>query len=160
MNNTFKRVLALVQRTGDRMVVIDPDHEEAFVIMGIDDYEALAELEKWAIEREVEFEETEEEVEVIREIEEPTVEQAPVVSKKPSSIIDVMPSAGENASTWDLSSMTPKEREEVQVAFKEYNSKETSPTLAKKDDVPVIDLSENKTDDDFGEEQFYLEPIE
>lgn len=41
MNRQFKRILDLVRRTGDRIVVTDPDGEESYVVMGLDQYEAL-----------------------------------------------------------------------------------------------------------------------
>ncbi len=43
MNNQFKRILDLVRRTGDRMVVTDPEGEQAVVIMDFDEYEAIIE---------------------------------------------------------------------------------------------------------------------
>ena len=41
MNHQFKRILDLVRRTGDRMIVTDPDGEETYVVMGLDQYEAI-----------------------------------------------------------------------------------------------------------------------
>jgi len=43
MNNQFKRILDLVRRTGDRMVVTDPEGKEPVVIMDFDEYEAMIE---------------------------------------------------------------------------------------------------------------------
>jgi len=41
--NNFKRILDLVRRTGDKLVVTDPDGEQAFVVMDLDEYEILLE---------------------------------------------------------------------------------------------------------------------
>ncbi len=41
MNGQFKRILDLVRRTGDRMIVTDADGESAYVVMGLDQYEDL-----------------------------------------------------------------------------------------------------------------------
>lgn len=41
MNDSFKRILALARRTGDRLIVTDPEGQEAFVLLGLDQYEAL-----------------------------------------------------------------------------------------------------------------------
>ena len=40
----FKRIFELIRRTGDRLVVTDPEGEETFVVMDLDDYEMLLDL--------------------------------------------------------------------------------------------------------------------
>jgi len=42
MDHQFKRLLNLVRRTGDRLVVTDPNGEDAYVLMGLEAYEKLA----------------------------------------------------------------------------------------------------------------------
>ena len=44
MNDQFKRILEIIRRTGDRMVVTDTNGKDVFVVMDIDDYEALLEV--------------------------------------------------------------------------------------------------------------------
>ncbi len=45
----WKRIMALVKRTGDRVVVVDPDYDEPVVIMPLSSFEeALEEEEEWA----------------------------------------------------------------------------------------------------------------
>ena len=44
MDYQFKRLLNLVRRTGDRLVVTDPNGEDAYVLMGLDAYEKLADI--------------------------------------------------------------------------------------------------------------------
>ena len=41
MEKQFKRILNLVKRTGDRLVVTDTEGASAFVVMDLDDYEAM-----------------------------------------------------------------------------------------------------------------------
>lgn len=42
MHNHLQRIMRLVRRTGDRVIVTDSRHpEESFVLMGFDDYELL-----------------------------------------------------------------------------------------------------------------------
>ncbi|MFH1088847.1 MAG: hypothetical protein V1716_00265 [Candidatus Uhrbacteria bacterium] len=42
MDHQFKRLLNLVRRTGDRLVVTDPNGEDTYVLMGLAAYEKLA----------------------------------------------------------------------------------------------------------------------
>jgi len=39
--NQFNRVLSLVRHTGDRVIVADPETDEVFVLMNLNDYEHL-----------------------------------------------------------------------------------------------------------------------
>ena len=39
--NNFQRILDLVRRTGDKMVVTDPNGDDAYVIMDLDEYELM-----------------------------------------------------------------------------------------------------------------------
>ena len=42
MNNQLQRILSLVKRTGDRIIVFDPvEAEKSYVVMDIDQYEKL-----------------------------------------------------------------------------------------------------------------------
>ncbi len=41
MNRQFKRILSLVKKTGDRLIVTDPDGNESYVVMDLDQYEGL-----------------------------------------------------------------------------------------------------------------------
>jgi len=55
MQNCYKRVLNLAERTGDRMIVVNPESGEAHAVLPLDAYEALVEgdaslrdLEDWS----------------------------------------------------------------------------------------------------------------
>jgi len=41
MNDVFNRVLQLALRTGDKVIVVDPNQAKPYVMMDIDDYEKL-----------------------------------------------------------------------------------------------------------------------
>lgn len=41
MNDVFNRVLQLVLRTGDKVIVVDPNQSKPYVMMDFDDYEKL-----------------------------------------------------------------------------------------------------------------------
>ena len=41
MKDQLKRILGLVRRTGDTMIVTDPNGEDVFVVMDLDQYEML-----------------------------------------------------------------------------------------------------------------------
>lgn len=41
MNLAFRRLMDLSKKTGDRLIITDPDGEDAFVLMAVDQYEAL-----------------------------------------------------------------------------------------------------------------------
>lgn len=42
-NDQFSRIMRFAQRTGDRLIVTDPEGKEPVVIMALDEYEALVE---------------------------------------------------------------------------------------------------------------------
>ena len=39
--DTFKRLLSLIEKTGDRLIITDPAGEHPYVLMGLDHYEKL-----------------------------------------------------------------------------------------------------------------------
>jgi hypothetical protein len=41
MSKQLQRVLGLARRTGDRVVVFDPESDNSYVVIGLDEYEAL-----------------------------------------------------------------------------------------------------------------------
>jgi len=145
MNKSFRRILDLIRRTGDRMVVTDPDGEDAFVVMDIDQYEALLGLDDGLMD---DFLGDDPDPE-------PSTPPAPPVleAEPPKDIWDVMPEAGQNEPTWDYAKLTEEERAEFERKFTEAATKPAPPVEPKPQEKP-------KEDEDLGEEQFYLEPIE
>ncbi len=78
----------------------------------------------------------------------------------PTDIWEAMQPAGQEGETWDLNKMSEPEKADLVRQFEDYQ--------AGKDEEKVEDgnskieevKEEKKEDEDFGEEQFYLEPIE
>src|SRR3989338_5379463 len=112
MKDQLKRILNLVRKTGDTMIVTDPDGEDVYVVMGLDRYEDLR--------NETGFDEEMAEDEWNRFEEEQ-----------------------KRLGDWDANSDFLSKNEEPE----ESVVKKITPKLAEKEE-------------DFGEEQFYLEPIE
>jgi len=171
MNKSFRRILNLIRRTGDRMVVTDPEGEDAFVVMDLDQYEALLDLDSELMD---EFMGGEDD-----DWGGPSTEPPEPVGPKPSGgtaptppqdIWDAMAPAGSEAETWNYENLDEQERAEFERAFHDAATARQSSESAvkpaeepKKDPEPALEAKAEETpkkDDDFGEEQFYLEPIE
>lgn len=207
MDHQFKRLLNLVRRTGDRLVVTDPNGEDTYVLMGLEAYESLAdrlpsaELEPWdkpccsdddflddyydedsdSEEFSVddnwevpdEFLTEEARARKNKSFEHPItdleqnkpvqnfVPSEPISSASSSSplssstssspsitektIWDTMPAAGEVVETWNPEKFTEEDKKVVEDKFEN----------------PVFSTQQSKKDDEEpGEEQFYLEPVE
>jgi hypothetical protein len=164
MNDQFRRILDLVRRTGDRMVVTDPEGNDAFVVMDLESYEQIIDLED----------------EVFEGLEGVAPEETPTNDPltPTSDIFDHMPSAGQNTETWDINKLSSEELAELEKKFAEFSEKVEE--VAANEDVgrsqedvvlhneseetptndPLTPAADSKEDDEFGEEQFYLEPIE
>lgn len=41
MDVAFKKIIGLIKKTGDRLIVLEIDNPEPFVVMGLEDYEKL-----------------------------------------------------------------------------------------------------------------------
>ena len=41
MDTAFKKIIGLIKKTGDRLIVLETDNPEPYVVMGLDDYEKL-----------------------------------------------------------------------------------------------------------------------
>jgi hypothetical protein len=163
MKDNFKRILDLAKRTGDTMIVTDPDGENAFVVMDIDQYEMLTDIEGGV---DLYSEDWSEEDEVIDDFdlyeapqENPVKEIEPV---KDPEIWDTMKKAGDNSETWDVSKMSENEILELEKQYRDYTKQGVEEEISKIEAVPEENFTEKelKIDEDFGEEQFYLEPVE
>lgn len=170
MNYQFKRLLDLVRRTGDRLVVTDPNGEDAYVLMGLEAYENLAvrplsELGMQGRLRDFEDDFSDDYYDEDEDYKDedfalksdwgipdglPTSEAEGPVSQKPSEastkeIWEVMPPAGSGSETWNQEKFG---REEKKLVAEEFENPEFSRKPAEKED------------NEPGEEQFYLEPVE
>lgn len=122
MDDTFKRILALARRTGDRLIVTDPEGKEAFAILSLDQYEELLGGPK----------------------DEPGLPPPP----PPPPVEEVPPPVPA-----DLAVLPPPSEPVVSAPV----PTPAAPLEPPKDGHTPIPLKE---DPEFGEEQFYLEPIE
>ncbi len=139
MSHTWKRLLQLARKTGDRLIVTDPDGEDALVIMDLDQYELLLDAGGDAETKENPWGALEE----LEEIEE-VIGRSDVESDK--NIWETMVPAGDAAPTWNLEAMTEQETVGVKDSFEAWQESQ------KKEPEEKVE--------EFGEERFYLEPIE
>lgn len=152
----LRRILELAKRTGDRFIVADPDGEDAFVVMGLDQYEGL--LGQKTPSKAPQLPNTNSQLPSAgprlrqdRDREpEPKDEDAP-----PPDLFDLMKPANEPGDTWDIEKMTEGEREEVLRQFMAYQGE----GVVGEGTTAGTGRNEAKKDS-FDEDQFYLEPVE
>jgi len=143
MNSYMKKIFEMIRKTGVRVILVDFNSEEAFVLMPFADYEGLLQdlkIPKQSL--------------ISKQVFEPRQDE-----KGRNDIWESMREAGSSSETWDLSQMSPAELEELErqyQMFSQAKSKDEEDT--KKTKEPSI--SNEKDVGDGGEEQFYLEPIE
>ena len=161
MDQQLRRLLALAKRTGDRLIITDPDGLQTYVLMGLDQYESLMGLKAKISSTNLPVKERP----ISRSVKAapPASEFPPLIEdvdedEVPTDIWDVVAPADRVNETWDLAKMSQEERLNVQKQFELYKNREKAknqpPIVASQPVSPVID------EDDFGEEQFYLEPVE
>ncbi|MBT5808073.1 hypothetical protein HOI18_02240 [Candidatus Uhrbacteria bacterium] len=183
MNDQFKRILDLVRRTGDTMVVTDPDGDEAYVVMNLDQYELMLDVEhdlgEMVMGDDVEcFEEDLMGYEVQEEVNIPDVaENSPqikaetkgigivsesgVPSESPADIWSAMKPAGEEGETWDPEQLNPDQLADLEQQYQVFAARNVQEAIDEVEAAaPQKTVSKPTDDDEFGEEQFYLEPIE
>ncbi len=163
MKDQLKRILKLVRRTGDTMVVTDPNGEDVYVVMNLDQYENLLDVSE-AASNEDTFS-TKEENMYWAEPEIPTIAQ--ISTDSTPDIWETMKPAGEDGDTWDMTTMSEQELANLELQYKEYAAKSVSEAISDANhstvDLGVEEPKKPETkanEEDFGEEQFYLEPID
>ena len=162
MTNQFQRIFDLIRRTGDRMVVMDPKGDQTFVIMDIDQYEMLLDLTSHTEEENFDSNFND------FFLNEDEIEMEDNHCQECQNIWEAMPSAEEKeAETWDLSKTGEEEMREFEIAYQQFLREKSEKISKKIDKEEVISVDRKntwetteKSDRDFGEEQFYLEPIE
>jgi hypothetical protein len=153
MEQHLKRVLNLVRRTGDTMVVVDKEGEDSFVVMDLDRYEHLLD--------EISF--FDEEIDDFSEEPSP-----PKVEESESTIWDVMQTAEGEGETWNLDQLSEEELSDLEKNYKEFaarhetikQNESSKLEVGNPDKEKEIENQQKKSDEEYGEEQFYLEPIE
>jgi len=137
MTQQFRRILDLVRKTGDTLVVTDPDGDDVFVVMGMEQYE-------WLIGEEAgEAKEAEE----TKEADE-------------KDIWGAMKPAHEDGETWDLSKMDKNELSDLEEQYRQFAHSRVEEAVSEKTANQPKNGEKPKDDDELGEEQFYLEPVE
>lgn len=180
MKNQFERVLNLVRRTGDTMIVVDKEGNDAYVVMDLDRYEAILGESK----------------------QKDSIQTPAQVSQQ--EVWDLMQQAGDSGETWDMNQMSAEELMDLEQQYREFAARhvqeainetqeiaekteenqentqefapepeqETEPEVVEEPEIIEVEpesvqnvektegLETIETDDEFGEEQFYLEPIE
>lgn len=220
MDNQLKRLLNLVRRTGDRLVVTDPNGEDTYVLMGLEAYEKLADYvsppESWEPPRfdddfiddheddygdyynesddfdedwEIPDEFLTEEARVRKNKgvgmndnlspDDKKTEETPKNNQSswqsPNDIWETMKPAGDDSETWNPAKFGPNEQKIVEEKFGSQNNEIPSfldapspaaTSLAKADVTPAAPAASDtpsaskNPNDEPGEEQFYLEPVE
>ncbi|OGL67201.1 hypothetical protein A2856_04035 [Candidatus Uhrbacteria bacterium RIFCSPHIGHO2_01_FULL_63_20] len=147
----LRRLLELAKRTGDRLIITDPEGEESFVVMGLDQYEGLLGGPRPS-ERPLPTPPT-------PAHRGPTLRQdrdratSDEDETPPPDIFDLMKPANEAGDTWDLAKMNDVERHQVLKEFMAFQEGDSIPEAEKE--------GRNKAKNEgFDEDQFYLEPVE
>lgn len=125
MTNKFRRILELVRKTDDTIIVTDPDGEDVFVVMDLDKYESFS------------------------------LPSSEKTDEK--DIWDVMKPANSDSKTWDMDEMDDEEIAQIEKQYQEFTNKQVEDVIS--ENSPKISQN-NEKNDDFGEEEFYLEPVE
>lgn len=133
MNDKLRRILDLIRRTGDTMVVTDPDGEDVFVIMDIEQYEGI--------------------------LGNTQSKPTPIHSQEPD-IWETMKPAGEEGETWDLSQMEEEELAHLEDQYRQFAKNRVESAIEETNKTGSKIQEKPEDSEDFGEEQFYLEPIE
>jgi hypothetical protein len=140
---TFKRLLSLIEKTGDRLVITDPAGENPYVLMGLDHYEKLV-VGEWK-------------PEVMKR--EPAPPQTLPISttfpdnKPPKREIPLWKAPVQPQSGPRLAQDRPRTEEKPAPA--DPKPSEPLPTP-----LPTPKTAQNAVQEPEGEEQFYLEPLE
>lgn len=163
MNENFKRILDLARRTGDTMIVTDPDGQDAFVLMDLDQYEMLMDVDH-AIDpyADGDWSDVDEMAgyDLIDEEQSDFVPVSEVIAEQAPDIWQTMQSAGEKGETWDVASMSESEILELEKQYRNFTNQGVEEAIEEEAKQTIPPVKKQQNEDDFGEEQFYLEPIE
>ena len=152
------------------MIVTDPDGEDVYVVMGLDRYEDLRNEtgfdDEMAEDEWNRFEEEQKRLgdwdansDIITKHE----ESEESITENTPDIWGTMKPAGDEGETWDLAQLSEEEAVNLEEQYKKYTQELVMGSVpeavleTKSEEIPPK-LAENE--EDFGEEQFYLEPIE
>jgi len=164
MKNHLNRVLNLVRKTGDTMIVVDKDTDDAFVVMDLDQYELMLDT-RIGYEDEWQDEDFNENIRNDSEV----VVQPP----QEADIWNVMQGAEDDGETWDINQLSEGEFAELEKQYQAFVNRHVEEVIDQnKTEIPIeepevesteqkkLEIEKNEMEDEYGEEQFYLEPIE
>ena len=161
----------LVRKTGDRLVVTDPEGEDVFVLMGVDQYEDLLGMKDACTLCHDDVDKGADEYEDSGEYSEPEELPPPAIATPPKDIWEAMPPAGAPAETWNVEDLGKEEQEQMAKQYEAYlqgnpvlPEVQASP-VALAPEIPIPEQapkpeSPPSSADLYNEDQFYLEPIE
>ncbi|MBI4598712.1 hypothetical protein HY734_00775 [Candidatus Uhrbacteria bacterium] len=164
MDGKFQRILSLVRRTGDRIIVTDPEGSDAYVLMSLEAYEVLmdipAPMSSFPPGTEGKSDTADTDVpspppdQAMSSPVAPLAPSAPLPPFESKRIWDVMGGVQTSGQTWDPARLTDAERDAMAQTLEHLRGKEPDhPPISQ---PPKVEGGEGET----GEEQFYLEPIE
>lgn len=179
MKDQFKRILELVRKTGDTMVVTDTNGKDVYVVMDLDHYESMVDAVSVFDQFEDESSFQDEVQPPLESIEPPKKEEWEIpeefiiddpeggladepISINSSSDADIwstMQPANETGPTWDVSQMNSDEIADLEKQYKVFAEKSVQKVI-NEESVEKPQQSQKPTSDEFSEEEFYLEPIE
>lgn len=178
MDKQLRRILNLVRKTGDRMVVTDANGEDVYVVLGLEQYEALVGAEDgggdddfgegwWRDGDEPFVPPNIDDILAGADMEGEKPREAPAAeARHPADIWEAMKPASESGETWDINRLTGEEKVDLERQFEEYQRRKAAetaivpaPSVVSEGQSPASEVPP-KIDDEFGEEQFYLEPVE
>lgn len=142
MKDSFRRILDLVRKTGDTMIVTDPNTEDIFVVMDVDRYEMLMDIG---------FDE--ENTDDLEELEDNQ-------NQREKDIWQTMKSASDDTDTWDMEQMNKQELEELEDQYRQFTNKNVQAAIDENTEKKPKNEPKTQSDEGFNEEQFYLEPVE
>ena len=145
MDRSLRHILDFIRKTGDRFIVADAQGD-LYVVMDLDAYERLL-FPNQASEPS------------IGSLSDETEKKEGLVEKG-TRVWEAMQPAGERSATWDLSHLTPEERQEVKRVYESMKEMKAQGTVASPSRSSPPSAPGAGDVEDRGEEQFYLEPIE
>lgn len=138
----FQKALNLMKKTGMGMIIMDEKTDHAYVLMGIEEYETG--------------------LEVSHDMGVMDAAASEEDSRESPDIWNVMPEAGSESETWDPKNLSETESKELERQYEVFAAKNAGEvkTESKELDLSALKIEEQKKEEDFGEEEFYLEPVD
>ncbi|NQV89649.1 MAG: hypothetical protein HQ488_04975 [Parcubacteria group bacterium] len=159
MNNNFERILNLVRRTGDKIVVFEKETDSGYVVMDIEEYELMVDVQDDLCE--LAGHDPYETGDDFEQSTDDSFDDNDLETSGKINVWDVMQSAGNEGETWDPADLTDSELVELEEQYQAFANRHLQEAITETQSKEVESKSKSKdSEDDFGEESFYLEPVE